>query len=145
MQLQDDLRNVGVNVEVSSEIYEKYVIIDNDIVWFGNINILGKDKTDENIMRIVDRSIATELEYKSFNKSKKLTEIQIITNYYFNEYAATKENVNTTKEAEKTTKEELKGTMKEVYSLKINSANIVCRIIKVLIQINNNNEVKNEL
>ena len=36
-------------------------IIDQEIIWYGNIHLLGKEKVEDNIMRLKDKKIAAEL------------------------------------------------------------------------------------
>ena len=37
------------------------VVIDKSIVWYGNVNFFGYNNEDNNVMRICDASIASEL------------------------------------------------------------------------------------
>ena len=34
---------------------------DQEVVWYGNINLLAKDKVDDSIMRVLSKEIASEL------------------------------------------------------------------------------------
>ena len=40
---------------------EHFVIIDKEIVWYGNINLLAKEKIEDSMMRVKDAEIANEL------------------------------------------------------------------------------------
>jgi len=42
--------------------HQKYVIIDNRIVWYGSINLLSYGSAEESIMRLESSELATELE-----------------------------------------------------------------------------------
>lgn len=61
MQLQEEMREVGFNIKTVEESCERFAIIDQEIVWYGNINLLGKDKYDDSVMRVVSKEIANEL------------------------------------------------------------------------------------
>jgi phosphatidylserine/phosphatidylglycerophosphate/cardiolipin synthase-like enzyme len=43
-------------------IHQKFVIIDDHIVWYGSINLLSFGSSEESIMRLDSREIAVELE-----------------------------------------------------------------------------------
>ena len=36
-------------------------MIDNEIVWYGSINLLSKEDAEDNIMRVCDAEIAAEV------------------------------------------------------------------------------------
>ncbi len=55
------LRDVGIEVYENSEIYEHYAIFDKEIVWYGSVNLLSREKNDDNIIRVVSKEIAQEL------------------------------------------------------------------------------------
>lgn len=61
------LRKEGIKVIEKEDNFENYVVIDSDIVWYGNINVLGKDDIYSSIMRIKDQGIGEEIVYR-FNK-----------------------------------------------------------------------------
>ena len=39
----------------------RYAVIDNEIVWYGSVNLLSKEDAEDNIMRVQSREIAAEL------------------------------------------------------------------------------------
>lgn len=53
-------------------ICERYAVIDNEIVWYGSMNLLSKDDVEDNIMRVVSKRIAAELLEISFKKGNQL-------------------------------------------------------------------------
>jgi len=57
----DYLRTTGINIILKSNIHQKFVIIDQKTVWYGNINFLSYKSEDENIMRLTSLNIANEL------------------------------------------------------------------------------------
>ena len=59
--LLDDLRSYGFNVVVSETVSEHFSIIDKSIVWYGSVNFLGREDVEDNLMRIVNTSVANEL------------------------------------------------------------------------------------
>ena len=55
------LRSCGVNLTHKSNFYQNFVIIDNRIVWYGNVNFLGYDSAETNILRLVGSDVAMQL------------------------------------------------------------------------------------
>lgn len=56
------LENIGIKVIEQENISQKITIIDEKIMWYGNINFLGYTENEECCMRIVDNKIASEIE-----------------------------------------------------------------------------------
>ena len=61
------LENVGVKVIQLEAVSQKISIIDEKILWYGNINFLGYTENEECCMRIVDNKIASEIEAEVLN------------------------------------------------------------------------------
>ena len=61
MQLHEDMRKAGFYMKTVEESCERFVVIDQEIVWYGNINLLAKSKIDDSIMRVRSKEIASEL------------------------------------------------------------------------------------
>ncbi|SDH58708.1 hypothetical protein SAMN05421493_10253 [Pseudobutyrivibrio sp. 49] len=61
MELLERLRRAGFEVRLRTEDCERFAVIDNQIVWYGSINLLSKEDADDNIMRVCDDKIAAEL------------------------------------------------------------------------------------
>lgn len=61
MQLHEDMRKAGFYIKTVDEFCDHFTIIDQEIVWYGNINLLAKDKEDSSIMRVRSKEIANEL------------------------------------------------------------------------------------
>ena len=40
---------------------ENFTVIDQEIIWYGNIHLQGREKVEDNIMRVKDKKIADEL------------------------------------------------------------------------------------
>ena len=51
-----------VTVIQKPNIHQKYVIIDNRLVWYGSIDLLSYGSSEESIMRLESRELAGELE-----------------------------------------------------------------------------------
>jgi superfamily II DNA or RNA helicase len=51
-----------VTVVQKPNIHQKYIIIDNRLVWYGSINLLSFGSSEESIMRLESRELAAELE-----------------------------------------------------------------------------------
>ena len=58
---EKDLADAGIDVIYRNDLSIQCAIIDKSILWYGNINLLGYNAEDSNIMRLCDPSIATEL------------------------------------------------------------------------------------
>ena len=52
-------------------------MIDDIIVWYGNMELLSKEDLDDCIMRIEDRNVAAELLELTFSKDSELTEYDL--------------------------------------------------------------------
>lgn len=61
MQLHEDMRKAGFYIKAVEEYCDRFAVIDQEVVWYGNINLLAKDKIDDSIMRIMSKEIAGEL------------------------------------------------------------------------------------
>jgi len=55
------MRQVGINVVIKQEVEERFVIIDDELVWHGGMNLLGKVDVWDNLMRIKNHQVAAEL------------------------------------------------------------------------------------
>ena len=52
---------VGINVITRTEVEECFAVFDDEIVWHGGMNLLGKADVLDNLMRIRNSQVATEL------------------------------------------------------------------------------------
>lgn len=52
---------VGINVITRTEVEECFAVFDDEIVWHGGMNLLGKADVWDNLMRIRNSQVATEL------------------------------------------------------------------------------------
>ena len=46
---------------LKNEVDERFAVIDNEIVWHGGMNLLGKEDVWDNLMRIKNHQVAAEL------------------------------------------------------------------------------------
>ena len=51
-----------VTVVLKSNIHQKFILIDNRLVWYGSLNLLSYGNSEESIMRLESRELAGELE-----------------------------------------------------------------------------------
>ena len=58
---QDLLSECGINIIFKANIYQKFAIMDQKIVWYGSINLLSYGSAQESIMCIESSNIANEL------------------------------------------------------------------------------------
>ena len=55
------MEEAGVQVIVKDEVDEHFALIDDELVWHGGMNLLGKEDVWDNLMRIKSASVAEEL------------------------------------------------------------------------------------
>lgn len=58
---EEDLSNAGLDIIHREDLSIQCAVIDKSIVWYGNVNFFGYNNEDNNVMRICDASIASEL------------------------------------------------------------------------------------
>ena len=68
MQLHEEIRKSGFYLKTVEDACEHFAIIDHEIVWYGNINLLAKDKFEDSMMRVKSKEIASELMELTFGK-----------------------------------------------------------------------------
>ena len=71
MQLHEDMRQAGFFIREAENSCENFAVIDEEIVWYGNINLLGKEKIEDSIMRVRGKEIAAELMELAVVKDEK--------------------------------------------------------------------------
>lgn len=59
--LLEELRSSGIYVIAGTDIHEHFAIIDKEILWYGSMNMLSREKEDDNLIRIESKEIAEEL------------------------------------------------------------------------------------
>lgn len=72
MELMDLLRNTGFEIQLMEESCEHFAVVDQNIVWYGNMNFLSKEDMEDNLMRVVSRDIAAEIMEMTFGGEKEL-------------------------------------------------------------------------
>ena len=56
-----EMQQVGIHVVTKTEVEERFAVIDDELVWHGGMNLLGKADIWDNLMRIKDHQVAAEL------------------------------------------------------------------------------------
>lgn len=56
-----EMEQVGIDVVKKADIEERFAVIDDELVWHGGMNLLGKVDVWDNLMRIKDYRVAAEL------------------------------------------------------------------------------------
>ncbi len=72
-EMHECIRKSGVNIIFKANIHQKFASIDEKIVWYGDINLLGYGSAEESIMRLESVTIANELLCSCENRSSKDT------------------------------------------------------------------------
>ena len=68
MQLHEEIRQAGFYIKQQDESCERFAIIDQEIVWYGGVNLLAKSDSEQSIMRVPSKSIAAELMELTFGE-----------------------------------------------------------------------------
>ncbi len=68
MQLHEEMRQAGFYMKTVEDTCEHFAIIDQEVVWYGNMNLLAKTKTEDSMMRVQSKKIAAELLELTFGK-----------------------------------------------------------------------------
>ena len=66
-----ELENNAINVCKKESMHEHFAIIDREIVWYGSMNLLSKEKEDDNLIRIKNKETALELMEIVFGKNEE--------------------------------------------------------------------------
>jgi len=74
MELMERLRKAGFEIRLVEETCEHYAVIDNEIVWYGSVNLLSKEDAEDNLMRVCSKDIAAELLEMTFGSKVELQE-----------------------------------------------------------------------
>jgi hypothetical protein len=68
MQLHEQMKQAGFYLRTEVSTCERFAIIDQEIVWYGNMNLLGKNTVEDSMMRISSNKIAAELMEVAFGR-----------------------------------------------------------------------------
>ena len=60
-RLVEILKNCGIRIKLQEHMHEHFAIIDDEIVWYGSMNLLSRAKVDDNLMRVKSKDAAKEL------------------------------------------------------------------------------------
>ncbi len=55
------LKSNNLQVLFKSKIHQKFAVLDQKLIWYGSINLLSFDSSEESIMRLENTDIAAEL------------------------------------------------------------------------------------
>ena len=70
MELQERMRRNGFKMNLVEDYCQHYCIVDQEIVWYGSMNFLGKEDNEDNLMRVCSKTIAAELLEMTFGELK---------------------------------------------------------------------------
>lgn len=70
MQLHEEMRKAGFYLKLQEESCERFAVIDQEIIWYGGVNILAKSDAEQSIMRVPSRKIAAELMELAFGEKE---------------------------------------------------------------------------
>lgn len=55
------LQDAGIMISFQENMFQRFAVVDYDIVWYGSISFLGYSKKEANVMRINNRALAVEI------------------------------------------------------------------------------------
>ena len=61
MQLHEDMRQAGFFVKTAEEFCDRFAVIDQELVWYGSMNLLAKEQIEDSMLRVHGKEIAAEL------------------------------------------------------------------------------------
>ena len=67
--MHEDMRQAGFFIKTVEDSCENFAVIDQEIIWYGNIHLLGKEKVEDNIMRVKDKKL--QLSYWNWRLNNK--------------------------------------------------------------------------
>ncbi len=70
MELQERMRSNGFEMNLVEDYCQHYCIVDREVVWYGSMNFLGKEDSEDNLMRVCSKEIAAELLELTFGKQE---------------------------------------------------------------------------
>ena len=70
LYMADEMKKAGVDVVMTEEYGNHYAVIDDQLVWHGGMNLLGKEDVWDNLMRTIDPDAAQELLFMAQNARK---------------------------------------------------------------------------
>lgn len=68
-QLIARLMEAGIQVITMDSMHEHFAIVDDEVVWYGSMNLLSREKESDNLMRLLSQEIAQELKEIAFGRS----------------------------------------------------------------------------
>ena len=74
MELMERLRKAGFELWLVEDSCENYAVIDDEIVWYGNVKLLSKEDAEDNLMRVCSKEIAAELLEITFGSGMEMRE-----------------------------------------------------------------------
>lgn len=60
-ELIREMQNAAINVMMKEDVEERFAVIDDEVVWHGGMNLLGKEDAWDNLIRIKNHQVAAEL------------------------------------------------------------------------------------
>ena len=61
MQLHEEIRQAGFYIKQQDESCERFAVIDQEVVWYGGVNLLARSDAEQSVMRVPSKKIAAEL------------------------------------------------------------------------------------
>ena len=71
----EEMQEAGFRVVLSENTQDRFAIIDNEIIWYGSLDFLGKEDAEDNLMRIESKEAAEELLAIAASREEQNTEV----------------------------------------------------------------------
>ena len=55
------LTQKDVCVQANSQVHEHFAVIDRHLIWYGGVNLLSREKSDESMIRIIDKELSNAI------------------------------------------------------------------------------------
>ena len=71
MRLHEDMRQAGFRVKTVEDFCEHFAVMDREVVWYGSLNLLAKERAEDGMMRVEGKGIAAELLEMTFGQTEQ--------------------------------------------------------------------------
>ena len=71
MRLHEDMRQAGFRVKTVEDFCEHFAVMDQEVVWYGSLNLLAKERAEDGMMRVEGKGIAAELLEMTFGQTEQ--------------------------------------------------------------------------
>lgn len=70
--IYETLTKIGIDLVFKTNLYKKFAVIDNKVVWYGGVNLLSYSNSEDSIMRLDNVEIANEILEDNDNEENEI-------------------------------------------------------------------------